>query len=109
MARRLLIVVLVLLALLGISQLVIPPIAEQRIEDRLTTGGGSANVSLSAFPAVRLLFDDGSRITVTGRGLDLTAESGNGEVLSNLDGYDRVAVNLDHFRAGPFALASFDL
>src|SRR5215211_590270 len=109
MARRLLIVVLVLFALLGISQLVIPPIVEQRIEDRLTAGGGTADVSLSAFPPMRLLFDDGSRITVTGRGLDLTAASGNGEVLSNLDGYDRVAVSLDHFRAGPFALASFDL
>jgi hypothetical protein len=108
MLRRLLIVALVLLALLGISQLVIPPIAEHRIQDRLTAGGGSADVSLSAFPAARLLFGDGSRITVTGEGLDLTPEQ-DSDVFSKLDGYDRVAVNLDHFRAGPFALGSFDL
>src|SRR3954469_1153994 len=109
MARKLGIVVLVLLALLGISQLVIPPIAEHRIQDRLTAGGGSADVSLSAFPAVRLLFGDGSRIAVNGQGLDLMAEGESGEVFSNLDGYDNVAVNLHRFRAGPFTLASFDL
>jgi len=109
MPRRLLIVLGLLLAILGISQLVIPPIAEHRIEDRLTAGGGSADVSMSAFPAARLLFGDGSRITVTGQDLDLTSESTSGEVFSNLDGYDQVAVNLVHFRAGPIELASFDL
>ena len=109
MARRLLIVVLVLLALLGISQLVIPPIAEHRVEDRLTAAGGSADVSMSAFPAVRLLFGDGSKISVTGNDLDLTSESTSGEVFSNLDGYDNVAVDLRDFRAGPFQLAAFDL
>ena len=109
MGRRLLILVLVLLALLGISQLVIPLIVEHRISDRLTAGGGSAHVSTSAFPAVRLLFDEGSRITVTGTGLDLTSESTSGTVFSELDGYDDVNVNLDHFRAGPFRLASFQL
>ncbi len=109
MLRRLLIVALVLLAVLGISQLVIPPIVEHRVEDRLTVAGGTADVSMSAFPAARLLFGDGSRITVTGSGLDLTAESESTEVFSHLDGYDRVGVNLDHFRAGPFRLARFDL
>jgi hypothetical protein len=109
MLRRLLIVALVLLALLGISQLVIPPIAEHRVEDRLTAAGGTANVSMSAFPAARLLFGNGSRITITGSGLDLTEQQESGAVFSHLDGYDRVAVNLDHFRAGPFQLGSFDL
>ena len=109
MARRLLILALVLLALLGISQLVIPPILEHRLSDRLTAGGGSADVSLSAFPAARLLFHDGSRITVTGRDLDLTAESESGDVFSNLDGYDRVSISLDDLRAGPFDLATFEL
>jgi hypothetical protein len=109
MLRRLLIVALVLLALLGISQLVIPPIAEHRVEDRLTAAGGTADVSMSAFPAARLLFGDGSRITITGSGLDLTPQQESGAVFSHLDGYDRVAVNLDHFRAGPFRLRSFDL
>jgi hypothetical protein len=109
MIRRLAIVALVLLALVGLAQLVIPPIAENRIEDRLTAAGGAADVSMSAFPAARLLFGDGSSISVTGSGLDLTDEQESGEVFSNLDGYDRVSVELEDFRAGPFALASFDL
>jgi hypothetical protein len=109
MVRRIGIVALVLLALLGISQLVIPPIMESRISDRLTAGGGSADVSLSAFPAARLLFGEGSGITVTGRGLDLTTESSSGAVFSNLDGYDDVRVNLDDFHAGPFRMQSFQL
>jgi hypothetical protein len=109
MLRRLLILALVLLALLGISQLVIPPIVEHQVEDRLTAAGGSADVSMSAFPAVRLLFGDGSHLTVTGSGLDLTSESTSGDVFSKLDGFDRVAVNLNDFRAGPFRLAAFDL
>jgi hypothetical protein len=109
MPRRLLIAALVLLALLGISQLVIPPISEDRLADRLTAAGGSANVSMSAFPAARLLFGEGSHISVTGRGLDLTAESTSGAVFSTLDGYDRVDVSLDDLSAGPFQLANFDL
>jgi hypothetical protein len=109
MARRLLIVVLVLLALLGISQLVIPYIVEHRIEDRLTGAGGSADVSVSAFPAALLLFGDGSRITVTGSGLDLSAQQQSGAVFDRLDGYDRVNVDLTSFRAGPFSLAHFKL
>jgi hypothetical protein len=109
MLRRLAIALLILLVLLGISQLVILPIAEDRVADRLTAGGGTADVSMSAFPALTLLFGEGSRISVTGSGLDLTSESTSGNVFSNLDGYDRVTVNLSNFTAGPFRLASFDL
>jgi hypothetical protein len=109
MLRRIGIVALVLLALLGVSQLVIPPIMESRISNRLTAGGGSADVSLSAFPAARLLFGEGSGITVSGSGLDLTGEASSGTVFSDLDGYDDVNVNLDDFRAGPFQMQSFDL
>jgi hypothetical protein len=109
MARRLLIVVLVLLVLLGIGQLVIPYVVEHRIEDRLTGAGGNADVSVSAFPAARLLFGDGSRITVTGSSLDLSAQQQSGAVFDKLDGYDRVDVELTSFRAGPFTLARFKL
>jgi hypothetical protein len=109
MLRRIGIVALVLLVLLGISQLVIPPIMESRISDRLTAGGGSADVSVSAFPAVRLLVGEGSGITVTGSALDLTSESTSGTVFSDLDGYDDVNVSLDQFRVGPIELRTFDL
>jgi hypothetical protein len=109
MARRIGIAALVLLALLGISQLVIPPIMEGRIQDRLTAGGGTAHVSVSSLPALTLLFGEGSRIEVTGSGLDLTSQSKSGDVFSELDGYDNVDVSLEDFRAGPFQMKSFDL
>ena len=108
MARWVLILALVLLALAGVTQLVIPPIAEKRIEDRLTEGGGTADVSVHAFPAARLLFGDGSKLSVTGSGLDLGLQP-NGNVFEKLDGFDTVDVELSDFAAGPFAVASFDL
>ncbi len=108
MPRWLLVVALALLALAAASQLVIPPIAEHRIEDRLTDGGGSANASLAAFPATRLLFGDGKRISISGTGLDLGLEQRT-DVFDKLDGFDQVDVSLADFRAGPFAVASFEL
>jgi hypothetical protein len=108
MPRWLLVVGLAMLALAAASQLVIPPIAEHRIENRLTDGGGSANASLAAFPAARLLFGDGKRISISGTGLDLGLEQRT-DVFDKLDGFDQVDVSLADFRAGPFAVASFEL
>jgi hypothetical protein len=104
MLRRIGIVASLLLALLAISQLVIPPVMESRISDRLTAGGGTAHVSVSSLPALTLLWGEGGRIEVTGSGLNLTSESETGTVFSELDGYDNVNVNLSDFHAGPFDL-----
>jgi hypothetical protein len=109
MARRLLIVALVLLVLAGIAQLVIPIVAQHEIEDRLTSGGGTADVSLSALPATDLLFGSGGRMTVTGEDLDITSEVSNDDVFSRLDGFDHVSVELTRSRVGPFDLARFEL
>jgi hypothetical protein len=106
--RWLVIVVVVVVALLVASQFVIPPVIEHRIESRLTDGGGTANVSVSGFPALRLLFGDGSKITVMGSGLDLGLEQRT-DVLGKLDGFDQVDVSLRDFRAGPFAVRTFHL
>jgi hypothetical protein len=109
MLRRIGIVASLLVALLAISQLVIPPILESRVSDRLTAAGGTADVSLSALPAITLLWGEGGRIEVTGSGMNLTAQSESGTVFSDLDGYDNVNIDLEHFRAGPFQLGSFEL
>jgi hypothetical protein len=95
--------------LLAASQLVIPPLVEQRLEGRLTEAGGRANVSVSAFPAARLLFDDGERISVTGSDLDLALAESGGDVFDRLDGFERVDVGLRDVHAGPFAVSSFEL
>jgi hypothetical protein len=103
-----LIALAVVVALAVASQLAIPPLAEHRIEDRLTDGGGAAEVSLEAFPAARLLFSDGKQLSVSGSGLDLALQQ-QGNVFDDLDGFDQVDVRLTEFRAGPFAVANFEL
>lgn len=104
-----LVVLAILVAAGAISQLVLPPLTESRIEDRLTSGGGSALVSVEALPAARLLVGDGDRITVQGSGLDLDLAREEPEVFERLDGFDDVEVTLDDFSAGPFAVGRFEL
>jgi hypothetical protein len=108
MLRFFLIALAAVAVLLLASQFALPPLAANRIEDRLTEGGGNANVSLSALPAVRLLFGDGKRIEVQGSGLDLDLE-GRINVFDKLDGFDEVDLRLDDFRAGPFQMRAFEL
>jgi hypothetical protein len=112
MSRRLalpLAVVLGALAvILGVSQIVIPEVVEDDIAERLTEGGGSAEASVEALPAARLLFGEGDRIEVRGSELDLELTQDT-EVFSRLDGFDEVDVALDEFRAGPFEVAGFAL
>ena len=98
--------VLVLLAL--VSQLALPPLLEGRVESRLEDEGGSADVSLSAFPALRLLFSDGKSLEVEGRDLRLPSEPEGGE-LDRIDGFDEVRIALDDTQAGPLAIDQFRL
>ena len=49
-----------------------------------------------------------SRLSVSGSGLDLPLEQ-RPDVFDNLDGFDEVDIRLTEFRAGPFAVANFEL
>jgi hypothetical protein len=94
--------------LLVAVQLALPPLAERRVEDRLERDGGSADVSLSAFPAVRLLFDDGDSLEVKGEGLSVDLERPKGE-LERIDGFDDVSIRITRFEAGPVQVRNFAL
>jgi hypothetical protein len=107
-ARTLLTVIVVLTALAVAVQIFLPPYLADRVEARLEEDGGSAKVSLSAFPAARLLFGDGDRIEIRGGGLRTELESG-AQPLSELDGFDEVDVRVTDFRAGPFDADGLDL
>ena len=98
------VVVFVLVA----SQVLIPSLGERRVEDRLTEGGGSAEVTLGAFPAARLLFSDGERFEVDARDLDLDLDE-EVEVFDRLDGFSIVDVSIEDSVAGPFELESVRL
>ena len=82
-----------LVALLVLSQLLLPPFLEERVAGRITEDGGSADVELSAFPAVRLLWGDGKRFEVHGRGLRFVPGRGE-QVFSRLDGFEEVRVEV---------------
>ena len=92
--------------LLVASQLAVPAYLEHRAEKRLTAKGGHAQVTIDALPAVRLLFNDGSRIKVRGDGLhvDLLNANGNSQVFGELDRFNQADVRLTRMSAGPFAV-----
>ena len=108
MPRWLVITTVAVAAVALAGQLALPTIAERKVEDRLTEGGGEAEVTLSALPAARLLFSDGERFEVEAGGLDLGLDR-RVEVFDRLDGFGEVDVAITDSQAGPFALESFEL
>lgn len=106
--RALLIVGAAVALVLVVSQIALPGMGEGAIEERLTENGGTADVSLSAVPAARLLWGSGDRLSVnaTGLQLDLTEER---RVFDNLDRFGEVEIVLAETTAGPMKLDSFVL
>jgi hypothetical protein len=90
------------------SQVLIPPLGESRVSERLEEGGGTAEVTLGAVPALRLLFGDGERFEVRAHGLDLPLDR-DLRVFDRLDGFGIVDVAIANSHAGPFELSSFTL
>ena len=108
MRRWSLIVAGVLVFAFVAAQVLIPSLGERRVESRLTEGGGSAEVTLGAFPAARLLFSDGERFEVEASDLQLDVDEPVG-VFDRLDGFAIVDVSIADSTAGPFELESFTL
>jgi hypothetical protein len=105
---RIAVVLVAALVALGLgSQLLLPPIMEDQVANRLERDGGSATVSLDAVPAVRLLFDDGDKLRVEGRGLRL--DVGREGELDRLDGFNEVHVSLTDVVADPLRVRRFAL
>jgi hypothetical protein len=99
-------IVLVLL----VSQIVLPGIGEGVIKDRLIENGGTADVSLSATPAARLLWGTGDKIAVDANGLDLEViTSDDPVVFDDLDRFDDVEIVIDDSSMGPVQMTSFVL
>lgn len=101
------IAVAAIVLLLVLTQLFLPGIGEGAIEDRLTEGGGVADVSLSSTPAARLLWGSGDRIEISATGLDLDLDEPDPEVFKNLDRFDDVEIVVSDSRVGPVDLESF--
>jgi hypothetical protein len=95
-------------AMLVASQILIPPLGAAKVEDRLEAGGGTADVTMGAVPALRLLWGNGERLEVDARDLDLPLDR-DLHVFEDLDGFGIVDVRIANSKAGPFDLASFSL
>ena len=108
MPRIAAVIAVAVVLLLIVSQLVVPPLAEHEAEDRLERRGGDAHVSVGAFPAFRLLFEDGDSLKVTGDHLKLPPIPRK-HPLDRLDGFDKVSVHVTDTSAGPLEVTSFVL
>jgi hypothetical protein len=69
------------LLLLVLAQLLLPGIAAQQLRDRLSKNGRVLSVSVSAFPAIELLWHDADSVTVR----MASYRSGSGHLNSQLD------------------------
>jgi hypothetical protein len=103
------IVLAAIVLLLVVTQLLLPGIGEGAIEDRLTEGGGVADVSLSAIPAARLLWGAGDRIEIDASSLDIDLEDPDPQVFENLDSFGEVEILVRDSRVGPVSVDSFVL
>ena len=101
MRRSMTLILVAAAAVLVGSQLLLPRYLEGRIEDRLTIDGGTAEVSLEALPALRLVAGDGDRIEVRGSALSIDLSARPPQSLDRLDGFDQVDVRLTEIAATP--------
>jgi hypothetical protein len=108
MLRYLAVAVAVIVAILAVTQIVLPPLLAGKVEDRLTKRGGSASVDLDAVPALRLVAHDGDRFSLDGEGLRFPLDQRT-KVFDRLDGFDSVRVRLRDVTAGPFTVRQFAL
>lgn len=100
---------LAVLGAVALTQLLLPRYVERRTEERLTEGGGAAEVAVDAFPALRLLRSHGDRIQVRSERLTIELDGDQDRVLERLDGFDEVDVEVRDLRAGPFTGETFSL
>jgi hypothetical protein len=102
--------IVITVALLAVVvQLALPAYYEGRVEDRLEEKGGSADVSVGAFPAVTLVGGRGRELTATGSGLKFDLEDRREDPFGRLDGFEDVDLELTDVDAGSIRMSDFEL
>lgn len=82
-----------------VAQLVLPGIAEQQLRDRLSSSGTVQTVKISAFPAIKLLWDDADSVTVRMRNYH-SGTAHLGSLLSEAGGVGSVDASAGVLTAG---------
>ncbi len=98
----------VVLVLLVIAQIVLPRIAASRISSRVGRYGHVEHVSVSAFPAIELLWGDADSVEVKAGSLAL-APAQAASLLHEAGGVDRMDVSAEAVKVGSLALTGAEL
>jgi hypothetical protein len=93
-----------IVVLLGLAQLFLPKIAAERISSRIGRYGSVADVHVSAWPAIELLWRHADSVRVHATRLRATPAQ-TAKLLREASGTDSVDVSVDSAREGPLALS----
>ena len=98
----------VVLAILGLAQLILPGLAAQRLRDRLSKSGTVLQVEVHAFPAIELLWQHADRVVI--RMSDYhSSSSGLGSTLQDAGGVGTLDASATTLRAGLLTLRQASL
>lgn len=98
----------VLVALLVLAQALLPGIAASRISSRVGRYGEVQSVSVSAWPAVKLLWGDADTVNVRVMSLRISPAQ-TAKLLSEAGGVSRLTLTAASVREGPLQLTSASL
>ncbi len=92
-----------IVAVLGLAQLLLPGLAAQHVRSQLERYGTVRSATVSAFPAVELLWGNAESATVSAAHLSMDP-SQLGELLWQGRGVQRVAMHAESVSVGPFTM-----
>jgi hypothetical protein len=109
MRKVLLAAVAIVLVLLVASQVIAPRVISGEVEKRLTQDGGTAHVTITAWPAATLVGGRGQSIEISGDDLVYDLDERKERPFERLDGFGDVRVDLRDLDAGAVQLTTFTL
>lgn len=97
-----------MLVLLGLAQLLLPKLAAQRVRSELAHYGVVRSVSVSAFPAVELLWGHAQSANVSAGNIDMSPAEAN-RLMGRARGVQRMDIHATSMHLGSLELNDVDL
>ncbi len=91
------------MVVLGLAQLLLPGLAARRVRSQIARYGVVRSASVSAFPAIELLWGHAQSVTVSAAHLNMTPAAAN-ELLWRSRGVEQVDMHAESMRVGSFLL-----
>ena len=109
MRKVLLAAAAILVVSLVATQVILPRVISGEVEKRLTQDGGTAEVKITAVPALTLAWSRGRSIEISGDDLAYDLDERKERPFERLDGFGDVRIDLRDLDAGSVRLTSFTL